>query len=109
MSENICTQLKVGIPSLRLLQWVLESYHVQQMVFVNIWNGETLFPQELLAEVIHKDDSKTASQKLWRLMVHALAWSICIGSTTASVLSIYHFSEYMHQVRRDEASARVCC
>lgn len=55
--------------------------------------------QELLAEVSHKDDNKTVGQKLWRLMVHALAWAICIGSTTASVFSVYHFSEYMHQVR----------
>lgn len=61
-----------------------------------------LFLQELLTEVSQKDDSKTVNQKLWRLMVHALAWAICIGSTTASVFSIYHFSEYMHQVRRDD-------
>lgn len=58
-----------------------------------------LFLQELLTEVSHKDGNKTVSQKLWRLMVHALAWTICIGSTIASVFSIYHFSEYMHQVR----------
>lgn len=61
----------------------------------------TLFLQELLTEFSHKDGSKTVAQKLWELMVHALAWAICIGSTTASVFAIYHFSEYMHQVRPD--------
>eukprot|EP00066_Takifugu_rubripes_P021508 XP_011610774.1 PREDICTED: transmembrane channel-like protein 6 [Takifugu rubripes] len=53
--------------------------------------------KELLAEVSHKDDTKTAGQKLWRLMVHALAWAICIGSTTASVVSIFYFSDNMHR------------
>lgn len=61
-----------------------------------------LFLQELLTEVDNKDDSKTVGQKLWRWMVHALAWAICVGSTTASVFAIYYFSEYMHQVRRGD-------
>lgn len=58
--------------------------------------------QELLTEVSHKDHHKTVGQKLWRVMVHALAWAICIGTTTASVFSIYLFSEYMHRVRADD-------
>ncbi|XP_059201285.1 transmembrane channel-like protein 6b [Centropristis striata] len=52
--------------------------------------------KELLAEVTHKHVMKTACQKLWRLMVHGLAWAICIASTIACVLAIYFFSGHMH-------------
>ncbi|XP_061844040.2 transmembrane channel-like protein 6b isoform X1 [Nerophis lumbriciformis] len=53
--------------------------------------------KELLAEVNHKHSKNTACQKLWRMAVHGLAWTICIASTIACVLSIYYFSDYMHQ------------
>ncbi|XP_034751060.1 transmembrane channel-like protein 6b [Etheostoma cragini] len=53
--------------------------------------------KELLAEVDPKHVKNTACQKLWRLMVHGLAWTICIASTTACVLAIYYFSDYMHE------------
>lgn len=53
--------------------------------------------KELLAEVNHKDVKNTGCQKLWRLTVHGIAWAICIGSTTASVVGIYFFSHHMHQ------------
>nr|XP_057947096.1 transmembrane channel-like protein 6b isoform X2 [Doryrhamphus excisus] len=53
--------------------------------------------KELIAEVNHKHSKNTVWQKLWRLAVHSLAWAICIASTTACVLSIYYFSDYMHQ------------
>ncbi|XP_076584138.1 transmembrane channel-like protein 6b [Chaetodon auriga] len=53
--------------------------------------------KELLAEVNHKNIKNTVCQKLWRLMVHGLAWSICIASTTACVFGIYYFSDFMHQ------------
>lgn len=42
----------------------------------------------------------TVCQKLSRLMVHGLAWAICIGSNTACVYAIYWFSDHMHKVRR---------
>uniref|UniRef100_A0A4W6CH48 Transmembrane channel-like protein n=1 Tax=Lates calcarifer TaxID=8187 RepID=A0A4W6CH48_LATCA len=54
--------------------------------------------KELLAEVNHKHVKNTVGQRLWRLMVHGLAWAICIAGTTACVISIYFFSDYMHQV-----------
>uniref|UniRef100_A0A671TJL8 Transmembrane channel-like protein n=1 Tax=Sparus aurata TaxID=8175 RepID=A0A671TJL8_SPAAU len=54
--------------------------------------------KELLAEVNHKNVMNTACQKLSRLMVHGLAWAICIGGNAACVYAIYHFSEHMHQV-----------
>ncbi|XP_029950675.1 transmembrane channel-like protein 6b [Salarias fasciatus] len=53
--------------------------------------------KELLAEINHKHLKSTACQKLGRLMVHGLAWTICIASTTACVISIYYFSDYMHK------------
>uniref|UniRef100_A0AAQ4RMQ8 Transmembrane channel-like protein n=1 Tax=Gasterosteus aculeatus aculeatus TaxID=481459 RepID=A0AAQ4RMQ8_GASAC len=61
--------------------------------------------KELLAEVNHKHVKNTGCQKLWRMMVHGLAWAICIASTTACVLAIYYFSDHMHrQPLLDEAS-----
>ncbi|GLD60919.1 transmembrane channel-like protein 6 [Lates japonicus] len=54
--------------------------------------------KELLAEVNHKRVKNTVGQRLWRLMVHGLAWAICIAGTTACVISIYFFSGYMHEV-----------
>ncbi|KAL6110451.1 tmc6 [Pungitius sinensis] len=53
--------------------------------------------KELLAEVNHKHVKNTGCQKLWRMMVHGLAWTICLASTIACVLAIYHFSDHMHQ------------
>uniref|UniRef100_A0AAQ5XRA3 Transmembrane channel-like protein n=1 Tax=Amphiprion ocellaris TaxID=80972 RepID=A0AAQ5XRA3_AMPOC len=53
--------------------------------------------KELLAEVNHKRVKNTVGQKLCRLMVHGLAWTICIVSTAACVTGIYFFSDYMHQ------------
>ncbi|XP_028316437.1 transmembrane channel-like protein 6b [Gouania willdenowi] len=53
--------------------------------------------KELLAEVSHKHLRNTGCQKFWRLVVHGLAWTICIASITACVLSIYYFSGYMHK------------
>ncbi|XP_026158288.1 transmembrane channel-like protein 6b isoform X2 [Mastacembelus armatus] len=53
--------------------------------------------KELLAEVNQKYVKNTVCQQLWRLMVHGLAWAICIASTSACVYGIYHFSDFMHQ------------
>ncbi|XP_065809228.1 transmembrane channel-like protein 6b [Labrus bergylta] len=53
--------------------------------------------KELLAEVNHKHVKITVRQKLKRLAVHGLAWSICIASTISCVLGIYYFSGFMYQ------------
>ncbi|XP_040001994.1 transmembrane channel-like protein 6b [Xiphias gladius] len=53
--------------------------------------------KELLAEVNHRHVKNTVCQKVWRLLVHALAWAICMAGTAACVLGIYFFSNYMHQ------------
>lgn len=43
---------------------------------------------------------KTWRQQLYKLMVHALAWTICISSTIGCVFAVYFFSDYMHTVGR---------
>ncbi|XP_045902599.1 transmembrane channel-like protein 6b [Micropterus dolomieu] len=53
--------------------------------------------KELLADVKQMDVKNSVCQQLWTLMVHLLAWTICIASTTACALGIYYFSDYMHQ------------
>ncbi|KAM3864574.1 transmembrane channel-like protein 6b [Diretmus argenteus] len=53
--------------------------------------------KELLSEVNRNHVKKTMCQTLWRLMVHSLAWAICIGSTIACVLGVYYFSDHMHK------------
>lgn len=115
MSENICTQLKVrtSSPFSRSswcsggMQWSNNAflsvlYALVQLSFIKtpvffFFCIVTL--QELLAEVNHKDVKNTLCQKLWRLMVHGLAWAICIAVTAACVIGIYFLSHYMHKVR----------
>uniref|UniRef100_A0AAZ3RG91 Transmembrane channel-like protein n=1 Tax=Oncorhynchus tshawytscha TaxID=74940 RepID=A0AAZ3RG91_ONCTS len=53
--------------------------------------------RELLEETSRKHVQKTACQRIGRVLVHVLAWFICIGSTVACVLALYYFSEYMHK------------
>uniref|UniRef100_A0A8D2ZXQ5 Transmembrane channel-like protein n=1 Tax=Scophthalmus maximus TaxID=52904 RepID=A0A8D2ZXQ5_SCOMX len=53
--------------------------------------------KELLAEVNHKRVRNSCLQNLGRLMIHCLAWTICVAGTIACVLSIYFFSQYMRQ------------
>ncbi|XP_053713644.1 transmembrane channel-like protein 6 isoform X1 [Synchiropus splendidus] len=55
--------------------------------------------KELLAEVNHKKVTITMCQRLRKLMIHTLAWLICITCSTACLLGIYYLSEHMHQVR----------
>lgn len=53
--------------------------------------------KELLAEVNHKRVKNTRCQRLWRVTVHAMAWTICIASTAGCAFGIYYFSEHMHK------------
>lgn len=61
--------------------------------------SENIYTQikELLAEINHKRVKSTRCQRLWRVTVHALAWAICIASTTGCAFGIYFFSEHMHK------------
>ncbi|XP_047434204.1 transmembrane channel-like protein 6b [Mugil cephalus] len=69
--------------------------------------------KELLAEVNHKHVQKTVWQMLGRLMVHGLAWAICIASTTGCVIAIYYFSDYIlkpqHLLDPQNSSAPLNC
>lgn len=63
-------------------------------------SNSTLRPlQELLAELKPKHGRNPWLEKLRRLMVHCLAWLICIAVTTSCVIGIYYFSDFMHRVR----------
>ncbi|KAM9769181.1 transmembrane channel-like protein 6b isoform 1-T1 [Menidia menidia] len=53
--------------------------------------------KELLAEVNHKSATNTSCQTFWRMMVHAVAWAICIAGVSGCVIGIYYFSHHMHQ------------
>ncbi|XP_066560630.1 transmembrane channel-like protein 6b [Amia ocellicauda] len=53
--------------------------------------------KEVLSELACRKEKKSVLQKLARLAVHLLAWSMCLGSTLACALAIYYFSIYMHQ------------
>lgn len=59
--------------------------------------------KELLAEVNHKHVKNTWSQQLYKLMVHGLAWTICISSTIGCVSAVYFFSDYMHKDLRQRS------
>ena len=43
--------------------------------------------------------NQTAGQRLWRLLVHGLAWTICSGSTVACALAVHYLAQHMHAVR----------
>ncbi|XP_037546160.1 transmembrane channel-like protein 6b [Nematolebias whitei] len=57
--------------------------------------------KELLAELNDKHIRSSWLEKLRRLMIHCIAWLICIAGTTACVVGIYCFSDYMHRKSRD--------
>ncbi|KAL1005508.1 hypothetical protein UPYG_G00060000 [Umbra pygmaea] len=52
--------------------------------------------KELLAEVNLMSSQKPLCLKLGRVLVHGLAWVICVGSTLASVLAVHFLSEHMY-------------
>ncbi|XP_061578484.1 transmembrane channel-like protein 6b [Cololabis saira] len=61
--------------------------------------------KELLADVNHKYVKKTVCQTVGRLMVHGLAWTICIASTVACVVGIYYFSDKMNKDQQSSPHA----
>ncbi|MED6254345.1 hypothetical protein ATANTOWER_023535 [Ataeniobius toweri] len=69
--------------------------------------SENIYTQlkELLAEVNQRHNKNTVLQKLWRLMVHSLAWTICIAGTTGCVIAIYFSSDYVHKQRAGNVSS----
>ncbi|XP_030627167.1 transmembrane channel-like protein 6b [Chanos chanos] len=59
--------------------------------------------KELLAEVNHGKEKTTALERILRLSVHMLAWTICVFGTVGCALGVYYFSEYMHKDLQDRA------
>ncbi|XP_076133868.1 transmembrane channel-like protein 6b isoform X2 [Alosa pseudoharengus] len=60
--------------------------------------------KELLAEISHKKREAPIRQRLGRISMHLLAWSMCVGSILACVFAVYYFSEYMHEEFRAKYS-----
>lgn len=53
--------------------------------------------KELLAELTQKHTKSTFCKRFCRLMVHGVAWTICIASTTGCMAGVYYFSEFIHK------------
>ncbi|XP_030645554.1 transmembrane channel-like protein 6 [Chanos chanos] len=53
--------------------------------------------KELLSELNCKKEHRTVQGVLRCLVMHALAWLICLSSTLICVLSIFYFPEYIEQ------------
>uniref|UniRef100_A0A669DL94 Transmembrane channel-like protein n=1 Tax=Oreochromis niloticus TaxID=8128 RepID=A0A669DL94_ORENI len=49
--------------------------------------------KELLAELTQKNTKSTFCKRFCRQMVHGVAWTICIASTTGCMAGVYYFSE----------------
>ncbi|XP_076001693.1 transmembrane channel-like protein 6b [Genypterus blacodes] len=62
--------------------------------------------KELLTEVNLKKAKESMSLNVWRLTVHGLAWTICVGSTAGCLLAIYYFANYMLQDREQDLQSR---
>uniref|UniRef100_I3KRA7 Transmembrane channel-like protein n=1 Tax=Oreochromis niloticus TaxID=8128 RepID=I3KRA7_ORENI len=53
--------------------------------------------KELLAELTQKNTKSTFCKRFCRQMVHGVAWTICIASTTGCMAGVYYFSEFIHK------------
>lgn len=121
MSENIYTQLKVRVNTHVTLNHTVDTEwrecadfkqslcSASSAVTVISPSHHVLLPhQELLAELDQNQGDSSLCQRFWRLMVHGVAWTICIASTVGCVIGIYYFSEFMHQVRPGRLPSLVC-
>ncbi|XP_007570222.1 transmembrane channel-like protein 6b isoform X1 [Poecilia formosa] len=53
--------------------------------------------KELLGDTHHRLVSNTILDKLIKLLIHGLSWTLCLGATAGCVAGIYCFSDYMHK------------
>lgn len=60
--------------------------------------------KELLGEVNRKKGEEPVPQRLSRISVHLLAWSLCVGSILACVFAVHYFSEYIHKDRQSRST-----
>ncbi|XP_076609805.1 transmembrane channel-like protein 6 [Chaetodon auriga] len=49
--------------------------------------------KELLSEMISGEDKKSCMQRLCRLMVHLMTWTMCLASICLSAMAVHHLSE----------------
>ncbi|XP_035036089.1 transmembrane channel-like protein 6 isoform X2 [Hippoglossus stenolepis] len=49
--------------------------------------------KELLSEMITGDGEKSCTQRLCRLIVHLLAWTLCLSSICLGAMGVYYLSE----------------
>lgn len=116
MSENIGTQLKVSMQTNTMLVHIVDADWQEcadlkhSLWSVSLPHTIILLPphQELLAELTQKHTKSTFCKTLCRLMVHGVAWTICIASTTGCMAGVYYFSKFIHKVRLDGLSSPVC-
>lgn len=109
MSENICTQLKVSMHTNMILVHIVDADWQEcadlkhSLWSVSLPHTTLLLPphQELLAELTQKNTKSTFCKRFCRQMVHGVAWTICIASTTGCMAGVYYFSEFIHKVRLD--------
>ncbi|KAG7281953.1 hypothetical protein CRUP_003011 [Coryphaenoides rupestris] len=62
--------------------------------------------KELLADANHNHVNKTLGQRLWRMTVHGLAWTICLGSTVACALGVDYLADHNAQVKCMDLQSR---
>ncbi|KAF7667962.1 hypothetical protein LDENG_00038510 [Lucifuga dentata] len=49
--------------------------------------------KELLSEMVCREDEKSFMQRLWRLLVHLMAWFMCLASIVFGVLAVHNLSD----------------
>ncbi|XP_056144418.1 transmembrane channel-like protein 6 [Lampris incognitus] len=77
------------------------DFKVSKMTSVQL-QSETLSTQlkELVSEAIRGEDKKTLVQRLCRVMVHLLAWAICVAVISLVALAINRLSKHLDVGRR---------
>ena len=59
-----------------------------------------LFQQELLSEMIGREEAKSYMQRLGHLMVHLLAWVMCLATIFLGAMAIHYLSESKYKVQQ---------
>lgn len=82
-SETISTQLKV--------RKTLHSTCVFK--YTQFRKLKPLFQQELLSELIQREDERSFLQRLLYLLVHLIGWTVCLGSVCMGATAVHFLSE----------------
>ncbi|XP_018600931.2 transmembrane channel-like protein 6b [Scleropages formosus] len=99
MSKSFGQSFRVDKPqgSLALKVFCSWDFKVMKKSSVKL-QSENISTQlkELLSELSSPHERKSVLQRLARVSVHLLAWTMCVGSTAAVSFAVHYFSEYMH-------------